>query len=806
MTTDELNAIVQAVMLELEKAGVDFDFKAETPQATDLVYVMRGTADKYQGITVKWQNLLDIIVQKATEARDDAISAKDIALQTLATIQSIESNVSSMKSSVETSEANVASMKASVETSEARVTQIKSEAEQTLAEATQTVTGKADKTYVDGELAKKADITYVDGKLANKADKSELAVERARIDSLSTLPEGSTTGDAELIDLRIGADGVTYGNAGNAVRTQFSDLKGDLGNINTELFVKSDNLFDLQNAKHNQHPSNSGIWDTYTTLANYNTSNLIEVDGSQNKYVTIKDNVPVTASYIYYWDSNKSFIGKENGENPFTPPSNAKYMRIAGSDNILFYDDKTAVKIYFDGMGYDVNPYGRIRNVYIKNELNEEVIDYLKPLKIIDNAWLYPVTSNGKLYAGIDANYQIAIYGLKKEESYEIKSQAINNSLCGFATSKSFSYEMNDSGYTFLGNYIDYQNNASTDVSKNNYTPSEDSYLYVQTLKTSTVLHPNNSVKGKIIKLITDSLRKDVNELKEKVYTSKGLYFDGTSYTHFTKINDTDYLCREFKRVYANNLFQFYKMYIGNIANNIITEKELIGVCYSDIVGPISIGTQQYDNFSWSGGVHTVNVNGIEYPTAEQHSLNVLCNGKVISKKGMYYGDVIINTENYLYFPQNITDSTLSENNRAIIEKRIYTLNDKMTVRVSLEFLKDVWVSTYYGCQMFPWGMDYVIFPNCMEKHDVSTSYKNTKHFENKYVFGEQSGNKHYDVSVEPWGLGLFENTDSTNGYGLIAGTSSHKCYYMLIQQSSGKKFEEGKILMWQGCYDYYIS
>lgn len=127
MTTDELNAIIQAVMQEMEKAGVDFDFKAETPQPTDLVYVMRGTADKYQGITVKWQNLLDIIVQKATEARDDAISAKDIALQTLATIQGIESNVSSMKSSVDASEANVASMKASVETSEANVTQMKSD-------------------------------------------------------------------------------------------------------------------------------------------------------------------------------------------------------------------------------------------------------------------------------------------------------------------------------------------------------------------------------------------------------------------------------------------------------------------------------------------------------------------------------------------------------------------------------------------------------------------------------------------------------------------------------------------------------
>ena len=299
MTTDELNAIVQAVMSELEKAGVDFDFKAEIPQADDLVYVMRGTSDKYQGITVKWQNLLDIIVQKATEAKNEAVSAKDIALQTLATIQGIESNVSSMKSSVETSEANVASMKASVETSEARVTQIKSEAEQTLAEATQTVTGKADKTYVDGELAKKADITYVDGKLANKADKSELAVERARIDSLSTLPEGSTTGDAELIDLRIGADGVTYGNAGNAVRTQFSDLKGDLDTITSVIdFDEYDGYF-----------AESGSVASATEKGEKNTEKFLVGKGDKVKFKLEYDEVlSMWACYCLY-DSNKQIIG-----------------------------------------------------------------------------------------------------------------------------------------------------------------------------------------------------------------------------------------------------------------------------------------------------------------------------------------------------------------------------------------------------------------------------------------------------------------------------------------------------------------
>ena len=84
----------------------------------------------------------------------------------------------------------------------------------------------------------------------------------ARIDNIASLPEGSTTADAELMDIRIAGNGETYETAGEAVRGQFDQITDKMS------FIVSPNKWDPDMQKDGFIDA-SGTFhdsDTYVTL------------------------------------------------------------------------------------------------------------------------------------------------------------------------------------------------------------------------------------------------------------------------------------------------------------------------------------------------------------------------------------------------------------------------------------------------------------------------------------------------------------------------------------------------------------
>ncbi|MDU4787677.1 MAG: BppU family phage baseplate upper protein [Clostridium sp.] len=118
--------------------------------------------------------------------------------------------------------------------------------------------------YNDEEQAKVSTIQ-------NKATKEELAVERGRINSIIALPDGSTTNDARLEDIKIGTDGTEYDSPGNAVRKQFEILEESYNSIVSEM-----NLFNCNDLriKKDKFFTASGV---ISDGQGYNISHPIEV-------------------------------------------------------------------------------------------------------------------------------------------------------------------------------------------------------------------------------------------------------------------------------------------------------------------------------------------------------------------------------------------------------------------------------------------------------------------------------------------------------------------------------------------------
>lgn len=159
-----------------------------------------------------------------------------------------------------------------------------------------------------------------------------------RIDNIIALTPGSTTGDAELQDIRVGINGITYNTAGDAVRDQLGGLDISCKNIQKPLYPTS-----FTSGKAVRYDTGAEI-----NLNAHSLSKFIDVragDIIYLKYIDETHSADVRGCAFY--DEDKNFIANSGTQYTnldsytLTAPENAFYFRFTVKSSYI--EDNTFV-------------------------------------------------------------------------------------------------------------------------------------------------------------------------------------------------------------------------------------------------------------------------------------------------------------------------------------------------------------------------------------------------------------------------------------------------------------------------------
>lgn len=234
---------------------------------------------------------------------------------------------------------------------------------------------------------------------------AEVEVLRNQLANLIALENGSTTGDAELINIREGADGESYATAGDAVRGQYGKARWLLDSVmNTE----ENNLFDPLTCSNG------------TALVTADGSTMSNADYWCTDYFSVAGTRVISFNLrpykIVWYTEEKALVAAhvagDYGEKFADVPAGAYYARAQYANANVAYIDRAFIVVCNSEQSisdvlakYTINP-DYVEGFGVLGVFSEDENNLLNPLKCLNNVAFE--TATGKMFT--NASYWVTDY------------------------------------------------------------------------------------------------------------------------------------------------------------------------------------------------------------------------------------------------------------------------------------------------------------------------------------------------------------------------------------------------------------